>query len=352
MKPTNGMDRGQFHDRAWALWQEKALNSALLPKLSIHAIRTLWDSLYDSMPIDTSDDVAQGAEPVSHEVFLVTADTLYEGSDAVRAFVRKEDAEAFAKKCQEYAWTYKSCPSVHASESDRDKWQEDDRAWYANHPAGPYTQSDLYSVTPIAIEGCALPAQTASPINQCDGCRVGAPAVHLYADGSRIGCTRDMYGVQHPEGIPTRVDVTCEFTDVIEQLEVIDAKTFDGVVHVAVRMPQTALMDAARDAARYRFARDNIMEGHRLPGGFYLSDHSGANWDRTIDAALADSVAPDAIAPESYEWKRDAFVRDVAAQTPEMPNYWSSCWQCGNNIERAQDLLDAAQAASEGNHAG
>jgi hypothetical protein len=42
----------------------------------------------------------------------------------------------------------------------------------------------------------------------------------------------------------------------------------------------------ARDAERYRFARENIREGHELPGSFYLSD-SGAGWDKTIDAALA-----------------------------------------------------------------
>lgn len=58
MKLTNGMDRGQFHDKAWALWQAKALDDAKLPKLSIHAIRTLWDVLFDSMstePAQTSE---------------------------------------------------------------------------------------------------------------------------------------------------------------------------------------------------------------------------------------------------------------------------------------------------------
>lgn len=58
MRPTNGMDRAQFHDKAWALWQEKAFESALLPKLSIHAIRTMWDVLYDSMPTETVSEAA------------------------------------------------------------------------------------------------------------------------------------------------------------------------------------------------------------------------------------------------------------------------------------------------------
>lgn len=34
-------------------------------------------------------------------------------------------------------------------------------------------------------------------INQCDGCRAGAPlsemGIHRYSDGSRIACTRDRY---------------------------------------------------------------------------------------------------------------------------------------------------------------
>ncbi|WP_186122330.1 hypothetical protein [Burkholderia gladioli] len=45
---------------------------------------------------------------------------------------------------------------------------------------------------------------------------------------------------------------------------------------------------------------------------------------------------------------RDAatFIREVAAQKPEKPDYWSSCGQCQRNAERAQDLLDAACAQS------
>ncbi|MGU7779921.1 hypothetical protein [Burkholderia sp. PU8-34] len=39
-------------------------------------------------------------------------------------------------------------------------------------------------------------------------------------------------------------------------------------------------------AARYRYARDNIWEGHELPGGYWLSD-TGDEWDKAIDAARA-----------------------------------------------------------------
>ncbi|MBN3816792.1 hypothetical protein G3N57_09300 [Paraburkholderia sp. Se-20369] len=41
-------------------------------------------------------------------------------------------------------------------------------------------------------------------------------------------------------------------------------------------------------ADRYRYARDNIQEGHELPGGYWLSD-TGDAWDKTIDAAIEDS---------------------------------------------------------------
>ncbi|MGU7780696.1 hypothetical protein [Burkholderia sp. PU8-34] len=39
-------------------------------------------------------------------------------------------------------------------------------------------------------------------------------------------------------------------------------------------------------AERYRYARDNIQEGHELPGGYWLGD-TGDAWDKTIDAVRA-----------------------------------------------------------------
>lgn len=42
----------------------------------------------------------------------------------------------------------------------------------------------------------------------------------------------------------------------------------------------------------------------------------------------------------------EKFLKDVATQTPEKPDYWSSCGQCERNSERAQDLLEARAAAS------
>jgi hypothetical protein len=39
------------------------------------------------------------------------------------------------------------------------------------------------------------------------------------------------------------------------------------------------------------------------------------------------------------------FIKDIATQAPEKPDYWSTCGQCERNIQRAQELLDAARAA-------
>lgn len=35
------------------------------------------------------------------------------------------------------------------------------------------------------------------------------------------------------------------------------------------------------------------------------------------------------------------FIADIAKQTPEKPDYWSSCGQCSSNTSRAEDILDA-----------
>ena len=39
------------------------------------------------------------------------------------------------------------------------------------------------------------------------------------------------------------------------------------------------------------------------------------------------------------------FITQVQGQTPEKPDYWSSCGQCEHNANRADDLLDELKAA-------
>jgi septal ring factor EnvC (AmiA/AmiB activator) len=35
------------------------------------------------------------------------------------------------------------------------------------------------------------------------------------------------------------------------------------------------------------------------------------------------------------------FIKEVSEQTPEKPDYWSSCSQCERNISDAEDLIEA-----------
>jgi hypothetical protein len=44
------------------------------------------------------------------------------------------------------------------------------------------------------------------------------------------------------------------------------------------------------------------------------------------------------LVPESFV----EFIKGVAQQEPEKPDYWSSCSQCQRNIDEAEELLDAA----------
>lgn len=46
---------------------------------------------------------------------------------------------------------------------------------------------------------------------------------------------------------------------------------------------------AAKDAERYRYARNNIKEDYMLSGSLWLSDQGGISWDKTIDAAIQQS---------------------------------------------------------------
>ena len=44
------------------------------------------------------------------------------------------------------------------------------------------------------------------------------------------------------------------------------------------------------------------------------------------------------LVPESFV----EFIKGIAQQEPEKPDYWSSCSQCQRNINDAEELLEAA----------
>lgn len=71
----------------------------------------------------------------------------------------------------------------------------------------------------------------------------------------------------------------------------------------------------------------------------------GTYYDGISDAYMnAAAKLRNYLSTQAGEGWRDiatAFVRDVASQKPEKPDYWTSCGQCERNISEAEDLLAA-----------
>jgi hypothetical protein len=81
------------------------------------------------------------------EVFIVYANTMFDGGDAVRVFADKGEAEAFARKCQAHNESEPHAPAPDAPESEWDAWHVRYKEWADANPSG-YTQRD-YVVGPL-----------------------------------------------------------------------------------------------------------------------------------------------------------------------------------------------------------
>jgi hypothetical protein len=86
------------------------------------------------------------------QIFLVYADTMYEGSYPVRAFASEEAANAFVQQCRDYGATRLQQPAQSASDAEWNVYWVRDKEWETAHPAAPFTQHD-YSVSPLAYSG-------------------------------------------------------------------------------------------------------------------------------------------------------------------------------------------------------
>ncbi|CAB5512021.1 hypothetical protein LMG26857_01310 [Achromobacter anxifer] len=81
----------------------------------------------------------------------------------------------------------------------------------------------------------------------------------------------------------------------------------------------------------------------------------GENWNENLRAALEQAMTAEAYPPARPERPAQAagdarmleFVREVAQQKPEKPDYWSSCGQCESNSRQADDLLDEIAASQQ-----
>jgi len=100
------------------------------------------------------------------DIWIVTADTDYEGFTNLKAFTDEAQADAFAAECNAYNATMPCAPGVveDSPENDEewDKYTADMKAWEATHPAGEwYTgQHYTYSMQKCALESRPTPEQS------------------------------------------------------------------------------------------------------------------------------------------------------------------------------------------------
>ena len=85
------------------------------------------------------------------------ADSLYEGSDPVKAFATKPQAEAFALRCRAYAMARPECPEIIADTPENDaewkKYMKRQHRWQRRHPAGEDSATcNDFSVMPIDLQ--------------------------------------------------------------------------------------------------------------------------------------------------------------------------------------------------------
>ena len=89
---------------------------------------------------------------MARTIWLVMADTDYEGSEPVVGFGSREKAEAFAQRCCNYEAKKPRCPEMEDSDDKWEKWNARDERWRANHPAGELWGRGYFSVREIQVK--------------------------------------------------------------------------------------------------------------------------------------------------------------------------------------------------------
>lgn len=95
----------------------------------------------------------------ARSLYLVMATTSYEGSDPVKAFQDKGEAEALAQKCRDHEAKRPRVPELNEPDADWDKYYAKEKRWDKTHPARPYIGRESYSV-------CTVPYVTRNPKTQ------------------------------------------------------------------------------------------------------------------------------------------------------------------------------------------
>jgi hypothetical protein len=88
-------------------------------------------------------------------VYIVNADTMYEGSDPIKAFMSKPAAEQFRDKCIAHSAKKPPQPESiqghHWNEEDYDKWYLKHSRWKKKHPAGEDFSSCDFSILTLPL---------------------------------------------------------------------------------------------------------------------------------------------------------------------------------------------------------
>jgi hypothetical protein len=86
------------------------------------------------------------------EVYIVCRAYDYEGSSAMVAFCKREDADSFQKLCADYQAERPRFPENHDDDGVYDGYCEADTKWRKEHPAGEYAASaDSFHVETVEL---------------------------------------------------------------------------------------------------------------------------------------------------------------------------------------------------------
>lgn len=159
MSTTYALVCDKCKQQHWAGQSRRLYDSAarfLLDHIG-HPIRFLIDDDWGDDPADKYADIEYPRPPggAMTPVFVVSAGVGYDGSSPVRAFERKEDADAFEAECDAYQNTMPQWPSFatrigREGHEARAEYRAKVEAWEEAHPAGASgSTADYFSVTEV-----------------------------------------------------------------------------------------------------------------------------------------------------------------------------------------------------------
>ncbi len=84
-------------------------------------------------------------------VYIVESVIDYEGSRVLHGYARQEDADAFAKRCNDHNDIHPDCPAQDASDQEWEDYEVARSKWDMDHPNPGGCTMESYVVTPMTI---------------------------------------------------------------------------------------------------------------------------------------------------------------------------------------------------------